>query len=623
MTSSKTGVKKKESPATASFNDSDQTTTCNRQCSNDYILQKHPDLSYLIDSLDEILQLDIVVRGDLIVTDDVGIVVFVRSNNFLSQSVLNPGVTLSSDSIGKNAVGHVIETHVASVVTAEEHEWEPLKKLNTLAVPVMKQDRLIGCVGFATSYDSPSSVITVARTTIETAILASSKMVEARRTIEELYILREFYQNLDNSIGVMMLDRNYRVLQTNREAEFILGLDRSDLCGRFLPDMIMGECELFTESTNEQEVEFRTNYGRVKARVKMQPILHTDSTHLGWRLNLEDTDQENLCPATPRLCEFNHIVGRNAKFMRLIKLARSIARSPSNVLVTGESGTGKELFAQAVHCASSYSKGPFVAINCAAIPSELIETELFGYAEGAFTGAKKQGYQGKFVQADGGTLFLDEIGDMPLELQSKLLRVLQERVVVPVGGTKAIPVDIRIISATNQNLEGMIREKRFRADLFYRLNVISLKIPPLRERKDDIPLLVEHFLNIHAKRLGKENCSITEEALEVLQGYNWPGNVRELENVVEMTVNIADQVIDVEHLPDRITNCKSSPEVEDGGGEVLPLDEIEKREILKALKAYEGNISQAAEALNIGRTTLYRKIKKYNLVLLVEVGEGM
>jgi len=250
-------------------------------------------------------------------------------------------------------------------------------------------------------------------------------------------------------------------------------------------------------------------------------------------------------------------------------------------LITGESGTGKELFAQAIHQASAYSSGPFVAINCAAIPKELIETELFGYVPGAFTGAKKDGNKGKFVQAHGGTLFLDEIGDMPLELQSKLLRVLQERMVTPVGGTNPIPIDIRVISATNQDLEKMIREKTFRSDLYYRLNVINLTIPPLRERKDDIPVLIDYFLDKYAFHIDKGKTRFTKSALQALQHYDWPGNVRELENVVELAVNLPEQEVDRHHLPEHITNYDNSHNYENS--EFLTLEEMERMQIIKVL----------------------------------------
>ncbi|PYZ91684.1 sigma-54-dependent Fis family transcriptional regulator [Salipaludibacillus keqinensis] len=308
--------------------------------------------------------------------------------------------------------------------------------------------------------------------------------------------------------------------------------------------------------------------------------------------------------------QFNQLIGKSQPWTKAKNLALKAASTESNVLLLGESGTGKELFAHAIHNASTRSPGAFVKVNCAAIPSDLIESELFGYVEGSFTGAKRGGKKGKFEAADGGTIFLDEIGELPIHMQVKLLRVLQEREVEKVGATVAKPLDIRVVAATNRNLEEMIAEGDFRLDLFYRLNVFSIQIPSLRSRPEDIDILVPHFLKKLSARLSKEVHSIDRQAMTSLLQYDWPGNTRELENVIERTVNVVDsyQTIQMTHLPEKITGVKS---------EVKPktldeyIREAEEKALHDTIKYTKGNKSKAAKLLGISRTALYEKIAKY------------
>jgi transcriptional regulator with PAS, ATPase and Fis domain len=309
------------------------------------------------------------------------------------------------------------------------------------------------------------------------------------------------------------------------------------------------------------------------------------------------------------------VIGSNSKFKDIIKVARTTAQSNSNVLLMGESGTGKDIIAQAMHNESPRQNNPFVAINCAALPRELIASELFGYEEGAFTGAKKGGNIGKFELANQGTLFLDEIADMPLDLQSTLLRVLEEKSVMRLGGNQVIPVNVRIIAATNKNLEDEIARNRFRKDLYYRLGVIKLMIPPLRERRDDIPQLVNHFLKLICKRYSKTLYKITPLALQTLITYDWPGNIRELQNVLEGAVQLVpDSEIDndfilnymglkADHLQKIITDI-IVPEFT-AAEESLLLEEM--------LRKNKFNKKKTAQELGISRQTLYRHLNKYGL----------
>jgi len=306
---------------------------------------------------------------------------------------------------------------------------------------------------------------------------------------------------------------------------------------------------------------------------------------------------------------FNQILGKSKAMQEVFDLIRRVANSPTNVLITGESGTGKELVAKAIHFNSDRRNAPFVPVNCAAIPDTLLESELFGHVKGAFTDAKAD-KRGLFEEAQKGTLLLDEISELPLMLQAKLLRVIQEREVRRVGSTRAVPVDVRIIAATNVLLAEEVKAKRFREDLFYRLNVIEVRMPPLRDRREDIPLLVEAFLRKCASASHKELRGMTESALALLIDYPWPGNVRELENVIERAVTLArGEKIVPDDLPPAIRGARGERRVIDEGAErVLPLQEIEREYILRILEKTGGNKYQAAQALGIDRKTLYRKL---------------
>ncbi|MDR7002145.1 sigma 54-interacting transcriptional regulator [Neobacillus niacini] len=327
---------------------------------------------------------------------------------------------------------------------------------------------------------------------------------------------------------------------------------------------------------------------------------------------------------------FHDLIGTNSTFLAAKELAKRISDSNSSVLLIGESGTGKELFAHAMHANSVRCFSPFVAINCASIPEHLLESELYGYEEGAFTGAKKGGKMGQFEHANGGTLFLDEIGDMPLSMQSKLLRVLQEKEVQRVGGHKSIRVDVRIIAATHRDLEKMVEEGNFRQDLYYRLNVIKIEIPPLRKRNEDIPLISMSLLKKLEKRFYRKGIELSDEVQERLMEHTWPGNIRELENVLERCINVMDgKTIQPNHLPlylrdqepkrnppnlpkptiNAMADLSSSP--------VQPLKEtlalVEKQAIQQALAVTNGNKLEAAKQLGISKTSFYEKCKLYDI----------
>ncbi len=306
---------------------------------------------------------------------------------------------------------------------------------------------------------------------------------------------------------------------------------------------------------------------------------------------------------------FHHILGKSKPMREVFDLIRRVADSQTNVLITGESGTGKELAAKAIHFNSDRRGGPFVPVNCAAIPEALLESELFGHLKGSFTDAKGD-KRGLFEEANGGTLFLDEISELPVMLQAKLLRAIQEKEIRRVGSTKAVAVDVRIIAATNLSLTDEVKAKRFREDLYYRLNVIEIRMPPLRERREDIPLLVDAFLKKCAEANRKAVKSIGESALAMLLDYPWPGNVRELENVIERAVTLArGEKVMPEDLPPAVHGSRGDRKViDDAADRTLPLEEVEKEYILRILDKTGGNKYQAAQLLGIDRKTLYRKL---------------
>lgn len=329
-------------------------------------------------------------------------------------------------------------------------------------------------------------------------------------------------------------------------------------------------------------------------------------------LKLKKLQSENAILRKKLTRQYRHhdVITKNPRMEEILALTQEVASLRSTVLIRGESGTGKELIARAVHFSGNRAEKPFIVVSCAALTETLLESELFGYEKGAFTGATAQ-VKGKFELANGGTIFLDEIGDISAKLQADLLRVLQERRFYRVGGTQEIEVDVRVIAATNKNLAEEVQEGEFREDLYYRLNVIEIRLPPLRERREDIPLLAEHFVQRISSELGKDVAGISEDALKLLIAYDWPGNVRELENVIERALvtchngNLNDQ--DFSWLQHGSAHPQSW-EVPD-----VPLGELERRAIVAALERKHGNVKEASNALGIDRSTLYDKLKRYQI----------
>ncbi len=415
------------------------------------------------------------------------------------------------------------------------------------------------------------------------------------------------------SDGVITLDGHRTVLAINRSALALLDMPRNKVLGAPFDTLPVELPKDFSQLRNETLLRFP----RGEVLTVSRPFLDHLGEHSGEVLTMTELRKvkkavQTIAVAAPRYT-FEDLNGRSRKFMAQVHLARIAAQSDSDILITGESGTGKEVFAQAIHNAGSRSEGPFVAINCAAIPGELLESELFGYEEGAFTGAVRGGKPGKFELAEGGTLLLDEIGDMPLEMQVKLLRVLQERQYRRIGGTLEYVFDVRIISTTNRPLDHLVELNQFRSDLLYRLRVMHLHIPPLRERPDDIPKLTVMFLQRFSAKTGKTLDGFSDQVMEVFTKYHWPGNIRQLEHVVEAEVNIAGRDVRViDEVPAGIAGATTEREAPIPE-EVVSLDEMERIWLLRSLSRNGYSATKTARDLGVSRGTIYNKIKRFHI----------
>ena len=432
--------------------------------------------------------------------------------------------------------------------------------------------------------------------------------------------------------GMVIIDKRGIITMISKAYTEFLGIAREDAIGKHVTKVIENtRMQIVLETGREEVAELHKIKGSymIASRIPIikngeiigvvGKVLFRNVKELNSLYKRISVIEKELATYKSKLREFNaanyslkNIIGESDPIILAKAIVEKAAHTSSNVLVLGESGTGKEIFAHAIHSESNRHEGPFVKVNCAAIPSDLLESELFGYEAGAFTGAKKEGKMGKFEIANEGTIFLDEIGDMPLHMQVKLLRVIQEREVEKVGGVASKKINIRIIAATNRNLEKLVLEGKFREDLYYRLNVVTIEIPPLRERGNDIVLISNHLLKKLSIDLDKKVTGISKEAEHYLKTYEWKGNVRELENILERAINIMEdrETINVQDLPKEITG-KNPALVPKKLQEVLA--ESEKNAIILALRATGGNKTKAAKILDIGRTSLYEKIEKYKI----------
>lgn len=528
------------------------------------------------------------------------------------------GAYMNEKSIGTNAMGTAIKENMPIQISAKEHFIQAYHKWTCSAAPIHFENEIIGSLnltGYSTEVHPHTLGVVVATVQAIERDLSHEKL---QKELVEAYL---YMDSIVNSIshGIVSVDMKGIIRHYNKTARDMLHLEDKKHDNININKIIRVWPDIYEKisqgkSFMYEDVSFNKNN---KYNISANPIFNDNKELIGVVLIINEIHSVmklvNKYSNMLSKYTFDDLIYKSDIMKEIVEFSRGIADSPSTILIQGESGTGKEVLAQSIHNQSSRVNNPFIVINCGAIPKNLIESELFGYEEGAFTGAKRGGRPGKFELANGGTLFLDEIGEMPLDMQVNLLRVLQEGYINRVGGDKYIPIDVRIIAATNKNLIEEVDKGTFREDLYYRLSVIPIIMPPLRDRKEDLEPLIEHFLRIKASKLNKIIPHISQEHLDEIYSYEWKGNVRELENYIEnivnldgkSTINIKNSEIYDKNITVKRENSKNMY--------LCTLEELEKKAIISCLKEYDKNISKTAKMLDVSRNTLYLKMKKYNI----------
>jgi len=531
------------------------------------------------------------------------------------------GAYMNEENIGTNAMSIALNENIPIQISGNDHYIKAYHRWTCSAAPIKNVHGEIVGVLDITGYTKSIHPHTLGM--VVAAASAIESMLESNNYNMVLEASKKNMESIINSLpkGILTSDLSGTIKTMNENVTELFGFTEAEMKERKMWDLIQDWHEILDEIYNkkifqDEDVYVNSRKNKLQLNLSVYPIY--DSKMRIVEITCVFTDlHKSRKRAAKILCgqaiyTFDKIIGKNKNLLKTIEYAKKIADSRSTILISGESGTGKEVFAQSIHNHSDRKNMPFIAVNCGAIPRNLIESELFGYDEGAFTGAKRGGYSGKFEISDGGTIFLDEIGEMPLDMQIRLLRVIEEGVINRVGSSKQIPVNVRIIAATNKKLEEEVEKGNFRKDLFYRLNVLPLYLIPLRERKDDITILIEYFMNKTSKHLNKRKVEIPPEYIQKLMDYDWPGNIRELENIIELMINYEsfeafEMYGDIKNKSDKETDISSL------NPQDVSLEVVEKNHIKKILDKYQGNVSLAAKALGIGRNTLYRKIKQHSL----------
>lgn len=507
---------------------------------------------------------------------------------------LSPGANWKEEFKGTNAIGTALAEQRPVRVLGQEHFVRENHFLNCWAGPIRNsRGEIAGILDISGQHGGRDEGL------IE-LVMMGIKMIEQNLLLAELsqeaMFYREGFEHVSSLLreGLITINKDGLITSINRAGENMLGVKKEEIIGRYVFEVFKrGGGTVFTGKTAFLEEKTPAAFS------SMRTVTGNDGRLAGMLATLQ--------PEQPAELKW---IGRSPLSEEVLQKTRKAALTDSTVLITGESGTGKEVIARLLHNYSKRKNGPFVPVNCASIPAGLIESELFGYVEGAFTGARRKGQPGKFEQADGGTIFLDEIGDMPPAVQSALLRVLQEREVCRLGETRQRKVNVRVIAATNQDLRELVQKGHFRMDLYYRLKVISIHVPPLRERPEDILDLVPYFLESACKAAGRPIPDVPAEVYECLLAYHWPGNVRELQNCLESMVAMAEgPTLTLEDLPGEIR--ESSAGQDDASSSLM--DEKTRQAILTALSQTKGKIAPAARILGMARSTLYRKMAELNI----------
>lgn len=566
----------------------------------------------------------------IVLTDNNGCILYIKGAEEITDKLervnLKVGAYMNEQNIGTNAMGTAIKEDKCVQITASEHYIAGLQGLTCSAAPIHNHSgEIIGTLNL-TGRSSMKHPHTLG------LVVFGVKAIENELDKKKINdILTQTYNYMESVIdnldkGIMIVDREGKITNINKFGAEIFNKDREQLLKEdihyILPNIgdVLERINI-VKTTIIKEVKFKDT-SKYKTKLIFKGIVHKEKI-IGIVVTMSNEKEEkNIKDSTGAFLTFNDIIGQSAAIVNVITNSKVIANSPSTVLIQGESGTGKEVLAQAMHNYSLRRNNKFVAINCGAIPENIIESELFGYEDGTFTGGKKGGKPGKFEIANGGTLFLDEIGEMPVDMQVHLLRVLQEGRVTRLGGSRDIPIDVRVIAATNKNLKQEVKKGTFREDLYYRLCVIPIKLPPLRERKGDIDKLIEYFLRIKSFKLNKPTIEIGEELYKNLLSYNWPGNIRQLENYIENIVNLDGNLsFDLWEDGDEKRNQINNKDLIDINYyksyetkmDDFNLEELERKTIQEAIEFYNHNISKVAKSLGISRNTLYLKIKKYKI----------
>ncbi|AVQ45560.1 sigma-54 interaction domain-containing protein [Clostridium botulinum] len=533
------------------------------------------------------------------------------------------GADMSEKSTGTNAIGTAIKENCSLQISGDEHYIYVYNVWTCSAAIIHNEEgNIIGCLNLTGRRQlvHPHSLGLVVA-----AVKSIENQLEAEKSQNELFKTYQYLNKVIDSInsGIFAVDTNGLIKAINNSACVMLNIKKENIINESVQNILCNwEYILDTLNSGKKYENKEIIYSNINKKKRFNltaySIRNKDGIITGVVVMFKDMmnvyNLVNKYTGMIATYTFDDIVGKSEKFIKVMRQAKKISNSPSTVLIQGESGTGKELIAHSIHNNSNRKNNSFVAINCGAIPKSLIESELFGYEEGAFTGAKRGGYAGKFELASGGTLFLDEIGEMPLDMQVNLLRVLQEGFFTRIGGNRYINIDVRIIAATNKDLKVEVKKGTFREDLYYRLSVIPICVPPLRERPEDIEILIEHFLNTKSIKLNKPIPNIESDLYEELINYSWPGNVREIENCIENIVNMdgnASLNFETKFFDKQQQNLnRNNLELE-----LCSLAQLEKKAIINCIQKCNGNITRVSKILGINRSTLYSKIKKYNIIL--------
>ncbi|MGG7144789.1 sigma-54-dependent Fis family transcriptional regulator [Clostridium nigeriense] len=612
----------------------------NKDINHSKIILKNDELKKVLEINKELIEIskpyidnvfEAVEDKDFIITltDNNGCILYIKGAEEIKDELeklnLIVGAYMDEKNIGTNAMAVAISEDRCIQITAKEHYISIFQSLTCSAAPIHNsKGEIIGTLNLTgksnMKHPHTLGLVIFGVTAIENELFR----IKTNFILNQTYnYMKTVIENVDK--GIIIIDTHGIIININELGLKILEKKNNNLINEDINYIIPNFQNIVDRISNNNEIikrEIKLNHdSKYKTEVTLKGIKHNEKVIGIVAILTKVKENDKKTDFTGAVFTFNDIIGESHAIKNVITNCKVIANSPSTVLIQGESGTGKEVLAQSIHNYSIRKNNKFVAINCGAIPANIIESELFGYEDGTFTGGKKGGRIGKIELANGGTLFLDEIGDMPLDMQVKLLRVLQEGRVTRLGGSKEISVDMRVIAATNRNLKKEIKEGTFREDLYYRLCVIPIKLPPLRERKGDIRMLIEYFLGMKSMKLEKEIPDISNDLINKLLSYNWPGNIRQLENCIENIVNLNGE-LSSEILDDSDDINKDLFNISSNNNEVISksiveenfnLEDIEKEAIINAIKYNNYNVTKTAKSLGVSRNTLYLKIKKYNI----------